>query len=165
MCRCRLMGPLALGLCLLVAAGCAPQSPLTASQAQTPGMAAGMARVWVLRQSDPQSGNVEAAAPMVFANGAPVGRSRAGTVFYRDFAPGSYTFTAEPYGGLPTGQAATVSLAAGTQNYLQVQWIASWQFGYPEGTWSDKPNTFGVLTMSPELARDYIATMIYLGQS
>ena len=165
MCRCRLMGPLALGLCLLVAAGCAPQSPLTASQAQTPGMAPGMARVWVLRQSDPQSGNVEAAAPMVFANGAPVGRSRADTVFYRDFAPGSYTFTAEPYGGLPTGQADTVSLAPGTQNYLQVQWIASWQFGYPEATWSDKPNTFGVLTMSPELARDYIATMIYLGQS
>lgn len=165
MCRCRLMGPLALGLCLLVAAGCAPQSPLTASPAQAPGMAPGMARVWVLRQSDPQSGNVEAAAPMVFANGAPVGRSRANTVFYRDFASGSYTFTVEPYGGLPTGQAATVSLAAGTQNYLQVQWIASWQFGYPEGTWSDKPNTFGVLTMSPELARDYIATMIYLGQS
>jgi hypothetical protein len=159
------MGLLALGLCLLVAAGCAPQSPLTASQAQTPGMAAGMARVWVLRQSDPQSGNVEAGAPILFANGAPVGRSRAGTVFYRDFASGSYTFTVEPYGGLPTGQAATVSLAAGTQNYLQVQWIASWQFGYPEGTWSDKPNTFGVLTMSPELARDYIATMIYLGQS
>ena len=42
---------------------------------------------------------------------------------------------------------------------------ASWQFGYPEATWSDKPNTFGVLTMSPELARDYIATMTYLGQS
>jgi len=67
---------------------------IDASQAQVPGMAPGMARVWVLRQSDPQSGNVEAAAPMVFANGAPVGRSRAGTVFYRDFAPGSYAFTA-----------------------------------------------------------------------
>jgi hypothetical protein len=163
--RCRLTGLLALGLCLLVAAGCAPQSTTTASPAQPPALAPGAARVWFLRQSDPVNGNVEAAAPMIFANQAPVGRSWADTVFYRDFAPGTYTFTVEPYGGLPTGQADTVSLAAGTQNYLQVQWIASWQFGYPEATWSDKPNTFGILTMSPELARDYIATMTYLGQS
>ncbi len=51
----------------------------------------------VLRQSDPLNGNVEAAAAMVFANGAPVDRNQAGTVFCRDFAPWTCAFTVEQY--------------------------------------------------------------------
>lgn len=152
------------GLFLLAFAGCAPQMTMTAANAPTPALEPGAARVWVLRQSDPINGNVEAANPMVFANGAPVGRSAAGAVFYHDFAPGTYRFTVEPYGGLPTGQADTVPLAAGTQTYLQVEWLPSWQVGYPEAGWSANPNTFGILTMSPQLARDYMSTMAYLGQ-
>jgi hypothetical protein len=101
---------------------------------------------------------------MVFANAAPIGRSLAGAAFYHDFAPGTYTFTVEPYGGLPTTQSETVQLAPGTQTYLQVQWLPSWQLGYPEANWSTAPNTFGVLTMPPELARQYLPTMTYLGQ-
>src|SRR5207244_245895 len=123
---------------------------------EIPAVGAGTARVWFLRQSDPVNGNVLASAPMIFADASPVGRSVAQTVFYRDFAPGTYAFTVEPYGGLPTGQTDTVQLAAGTQTYLQVQWLPSWQVGYPEGTWSAAPNTFGILTMSPATARAYI---------
>ena len=124
----------------------------------------GRARVWVLQQSDPARGNVEASAPMVFANGAPVGQSLPGSAFYRDFPPGTYTFTVEPYGGLPTEQADTVRLVAGTENYLQVLWLASWQQGYPEADFSFAPNTFGILTMSPQLAQAYLPTLSYLGQ-
>jgi hypothetical protein len=72
----------------------------------------------------------------------------------------TYTFTVEPYGGLPTGQADTVRLAPRTQTYLQVQWLPSWQVGYPEATWSDAPNTFGILTMSAHLAQAYIVVCV-----
>src|SRR6516165_6699359 len=129
--------------CLFALLGCA-QTTITASPPQAPPLPPGSARVWVLQQSDPVNGNVQASAPMVFANGAPVSRSLPGTAFYRDFAPGSYTFTVEPFGGLPIGQADTVRLAAGTENYLQVHWLASWQVGYPEAGWSFSPNTFGI---------------------
>ena len=123
----------------------------------------GTARVWILRQVD-AFGAIQAAAPMVFANGSPIGRSLPGTVFYRDFASGTYTFTVEPYGqALPTGQAETVRLAPGSDTYLQVQWVASWQFGYPEANYSDYPNTFGIVPMSAQLAQAYMRTMTNLG--
>jgi hypothetical protein len=86
-----------------------------------------------------------------------------GSSFFRDFSPGSYTFTVEPY-GLPTPQATTVQLAAGTQSYLQAQWVASWEFGYPEADYSFAPNTFAVMAMSPQLAQAYLPTLSYLGQ-
>lgn len=58
----------------------------------------------------------------------------AGTEFYRDFRPRTYSFTVEPY-GLPTGQADTVQLAPGSQTYLEIQWVSSWYQGYPEAGW------------------------------
>jgi hypothetical protein len=150
-----------LTLCVVSAVGCAAQPTITASRSP---LQPGTARVWVLRQSDPQSGNAQAAAPMVFANGSPVGRSPAGTVFYRDLAPGTYTFKVEPYGGLPTEQASTVRLAAGTENYLQVEWLASWQVGFPEAGFSFAPNTFAVLPMAAQTAQAYLPILTYIGQ-
>jgi hypothetical protein len=162
--RYRLAAPSLLVLCLVALVDCAAQTTTTTSRPQAPALQPGSARVWVLRQSDPANGNAEAAAPMVFANGAAVGRSPAGSAFYRDFALGTYTFKVEPYGGLPTEQASTVQLAAGTQNYLQVQWLPSWEVGYPEADFSFAPNTFGILTMSPQVAQAYLPTLTYLGQ-
>lgn len=159
----------AVGLLLTLGLGavvsCAPQATVTSSQAQIPALAPGMARVWFLRGWDAPSGQtfVYAAAPVVYADGAPVGDLRVGTSFFRDFPPGTYTFTVQPY-GLPTPQATTLQLAAGTQSYLQAQWIASWQVGYPEAGWGFAPNTFGILTMSPQVAQAYLPTLTYLGQ-
>jgi hypothetical protein len=119
-----------------------------------------MARVWFLRPAGSLNGNVWAAAPMIYANRAPVANIRAGTEFYRDFAPGTYRFTVQPY-GLPTGEADTVHLAPGTQTYLQVQWAASWQYGYPQAGWGFAPNTFIIRTMSPQLAQAYLPTLTY----
>jgi hypothetical protein len=119
-----------------------------------------MARVWFLRPAGSVNGNVWAAAPMIYANGAPLGDIPEGTEFYRDFRPGRYSFTVQPY-GLPTGQADTVQLAPETQTYLEIQWLASWQEGYPEAGWGFAPNTFGILTMSPQLAQAYLPTLTY----
>jgi hypothetical protein len=160
-----LVGPLLLALGVVVLAGCAPQAKVTAAQAQIPTIAPGSARVWFLRGWDAPSGQtyVFAAAPLVFANGAQVGDLPVGSSFFRDFAPGTYTFTVQPF-GLPTPQATTLQLAADTQSYLQAQWIASWQVGYPEADFSFAPNTFAILTMSPQVAQAYLPTLSYLGQ-
>src|SRR5689334_16820022 len=151
--------------CLPVLADCTPQAKVTTSQTQIPAIAPGSARVWFFRGWDSPSGQsfVFGAAPTIYANGTPVGEIATGTAFFRDFSPGTYRFTVEPI-GLPTPQAANVQLAAGTQSYLQVQWVASWQFGYPEADFSFAPNTFGILTMSPQIAQAYLPTLTYLGQ-
>ena len=144
---------------------CTPQAKVTTSEAQIPAIAPGSARVWFFRGWDSPSGQsfVYGAAPTIYANGAPVGEIPTGTDFFRDFPPGAYSFTVEPI-GLPTPQAASLQLAAGTQSYLQVQWVASWQFGYPEADFSFAPNTFAVLTASPQVAQAYLPTLSYLGQ-
>jgi hypothetical protein len=148
------------GLCLLVLANLAPQPVLAAGEAQTPALAPGMARVWFLRPAGSLNGNVWAAAPMIYANDLPVGDIAAGSEFFHDFQPGIYRFTVQPY-GLPTGHADTQYLAPGTQTYLEIQWLASWEQGYPEGGWGFAPNTFGILRMSPQLAQAYIPTLTY----
>lgn len=159
------MVPLALAFGVAGHLGCAPQPTATSSQAQVPAIAPGAVRVWFFRGWDSPSGAkyVYAAAPEIYANGAPVGNLPVGSDFFRDFPPGTYTFTVEPY-GLPTPQAIKLQLAAGTQNYVQVQWVASWEFGYPEADFSFAPNTFGVLAMSPQVAQAYLPTLTYLGQ-
>jgi hypothetical protein len=154
---------LALGIVML--AGCAPQTTVTSSQAQIPAITPGTARVWFLRGWDAPSGQtyVYAASPVVFANDASVGDLPVGSSFFRDFSPGTYTFAVQPY-GLPTPQVTTLQLAAGTQSYLQAQWVASWEFGYPEADYSFAPNTFAILAMSPQVAQAYLPTLSYLGQ-
>ena len=149
-----------LGLSVVAFAELVPEADATAAEAQTATIAPGMARVWFLRPASSLNGNVWAAAPMIYANGAPIGDIPAGSEFYRDFRPGTYSFTVQPY-GLPTGQADTVQLAPGTQTYLEIQWLASWEEGYPEAGWGFAPNTFGILTMSPQLAQAYLPSLTY----
>ena len=154
-----------LALSVIALSDCAPQATVTSSQAQIPALAPGTARVWFLRGWDAPSGQgyVFGATPIVFANDQPLGDIPVGSSFFRDFSPGTYRFTVQPY-GLPTPQAITVQLAAGTQTYLQAQWIASWQVGYPEADFSFAPNTFAMLTMWPQVAEAYLPTLTYLGQ-
>jgi hypothetical protein len=152
--------PAFLALSLVVLAELAPQAAAAAEEAQTSAVAPGMARVWFLRPGGSSNGNVWAAAPLIYANGAPIGDIPEGAKFYRDFRPGTYSFTVQPY-GLPTGQADTVQLAPGTQTYLEIEWLASWQEGVPEAGWGFAPNTFGILSMSPQLAQAYLPTLTY----
>lgn len=154
-----------LGLCFIALLGCSAETARTASQPQPPPPAPGAARAWFLRAWDAPSGQgyVYGATPVIYANDAPVGDIPTGTEFFRDFSPGTYRFTVQPY-GLPTSQSLTVQLPAGTQTYLQVEWVASWEFGYPEADFSFAPNTFAIVTMPPQVAQGYLPTLTNLGQ-
>jgi hypothetical protein len=152
----RLSAPIWLALGLLVLTGCAAPPAETASQAAAP-LPPGMARVWVLRQPTPPGGNVAAADPMVFVNGAPLAKSAAGTVFFHDFQPGAYRFTVQPF-GTPADLVDTLQLTAGMQAYVQVQAVPNWEMGSAGGA------SFTVLSMSPQDAQAYFQTMTNLGQ-
>src|SRR6516164_9166557 len=104
----------AMGSCLglLLLAGCAAQPTETASLASAPALQPGMARLWVIRQPNAPGGNVAAADPMVYANGAPLAQSAQGTVFFHDFQPGTYRLTVQPY-GTPANLVDTVQLSPG----------------------------------------------------
>ena len=113
------------------------------------------ARVWFLRPSSVSGMEVEGAAPVIFANGAPVGTITANAAFHRDFAPGTYSFTVQPY-GIPTGHADKVQLSPGSETYLQIAWVATWAEGYALTDHGDEGCDFFVLNMPPQLARAYL---------
>ena len=137
-------------LSLLVLTGAVP-----AAVAASPADGQQTARVWFLRPSSASGTEVQGATPMIFANGAPVGTITANAAFHRDFAPGTYSFTVQPY-GVPTGHADTVQLAPGSQTYLQVAWVATWAEGYALTDHGDEGCDFFVLNMAPRLARAYL---------
>jgi hypothetical protein len=107
--RIRLVRAMLIGICFQALTGCVSGPTLAAAISQAPPIRAGLARVWFLRQFEPGE---SLATPIISANGVPVGESLPGTVFLRDFTPGTYTFTVPSY-GVDFGQAATVQLAAG----------------------------------------------------
>jgi len=122
----------------------------------------GLARVWFLWPSDSPTGYDNGAAPMLYVNGAPLGMIRGGTKLFRDFAPGAYRFTVEPF-GQPTGQAVTLQLAPGTQSFVEVQFAPTWEEGYPSGR-GLMSSSFFVLNMPPQLAQAYLPTLTDLSR-
>ena len=151
-----------LGLCFIALIGCAEPGP-TVAQARVPPGKPGTARIWFLRGSISPNPAVQAFAPMIYVNGAPIATIPQSAGFYRDFAPGSYTFTVQPF-GLPTAQATTIQLLAGSANYLNVDWVASWTQGYPPASWNFVPNTFAIVPMTPRVAEAYLSNLAYLGE-
>jgi hypothetical protein len=150
------LAAICLGVLLLF--GCAQERTEQSWQgAEIPPLAPGMARVWVLRMPS-QAGFVTGADPMVYANGQPLAKSTLNTVYYHDFAPGTYRFTVQAY-GTPANLVDTVQLAPGMTAYVQVQAVPNWQMGSNVGGAS-----FAVLTMSQQEALPYFKTMRYLGE-
>ena len=121
----------------------------------------GAGRVWFLWPSESVVGYDTGAVPTIYVNGAPLGAIQAGTEFYRDFPPGTYRFTVDPY-GVPTGQATTLEVMPGSQTFLQVQWSPAWQQGYAGGR-GQMHSSFFIVTMSPQLAQAYLPTLANLG--
>jgi hypothetical protein len=155
--RIRLVRVLLIGVCLQALTGYMSGPTLAAAPSQALSIQAGLARVWFLRQFEPGE---SLATPIISANGVPVGESLPGTVFLRDFTPGTYTFTVPSY-GVDFGQAATVQLAAGTQTYLEVQSLRSWAGA---GGDSFQRDTLYVRAILPYWAEKYFPTLRYLGQ-
>ena len=91
----RLLLPILLGL--VAPAGSIPVAMAAFQDVQVPAPSPGAARVWFLRPAGANS-NALGAAPMIYANGTPVADIPANAAFYRDFAPGTYRFTVQPYG-------------------------------------------------------------------
>lgn len=147
-----------LGLGFVALPALLPEAYAASPEVQSP--APGMARVWFLRTSGVTDGNA-GADPMLFANGTALGALPAGSEFFHDFPAGTYRFTVQPYGP-PTGEADAVQLTAGTQTYLQVNWLPEWSEGYPgSGPESDR---FFVQTMPPQPAQAYLPSLTDLGQ-
>lgn len=155
--RIRLARAMLVGICLQTLIGCMSGPIAAAAVSQVPPTQAGLARVWFLRQFEPGE---SLATPIISANGVPVGETLPGTVFLRDFAPGTYTFTVPSY-GVDFGQSATVQLAAGTQTYLEVQSLRSWA-----GAGGDnfERDTLYVRAISAYRAERYFPNLRYLGQ-
>ena len=144
-------------LALSLLAACAAPTATTPAPAPPPLLAAGMARVWFLRQADPPAGNIYAAVPTVYVDRAALAQIAQGTAFFHDFPPGRYRLSAQAFGTY-AGQHDILHLDAGTQTYVQVIAVANWELGSPVGGWS-----FAVLPMSADLAGQYLTTLADLG--
>jgi len=94
----------------------ATPQPAAGASSETP------ARVWILRPTSSADTYVWGASPTVYTNGTPLAAMPPNSALYRDLAPGTYSFSAEPYGS-PGNVPDTVRLAPGSQTYLEVQWF------------------------------------------
>jgi hypothetical protein len=137
---------------LLTQAVIAPARAQTAQLAPPP---PGLARVWFLRQFEPSE---SLWTPMIFVNGAPITPSTPGTIFYRDFAPGTYTFTVDTCGA-DANQFPTVQLVPGAQYEYEVQSLESFRPpDCPHGT-----GVFYVRPVLPQFLPLYLPQLAYLG--
>jgi hypothetical protein len=93
--------------------------------AETAGPSPGYARIWIYRYDEPY---VSLATPYIRFNGAIVGVSQPGGVFYRDVPPGEYYITVDSE-GRDVDQFANVAVVAGQQIYIQVQVSKYWDCG------------------------------------
>ena len=122
------------------------------------------ARVWFLRPASSANTLVWGASPMIYANGEPIVAIPPNSSSYLDLPAGTYSFTVQPY-GYPTGAADTVRLTSGSQTYLEIQWVSTWEMGYASGGGGDQSHAFFVLNMAPQLAQAYLQTLHYFGRA
>ena len=132
-----------------VAAG-ANASQVAAGTAAIP---PGVARVWFLRQFQPGE---SLQMPMIYVNGAPLAASQPGTMFFRDFPPGSYAFSVETC-TQDFNQTATPTLVPGSETYLEVQSLSTFR------SWDCIADTFYVRAIPAEWAQRYFQQLTYLG--
>lgn len=126
---------------------------IAASPDQAPPVPTGQSRVWFLNQLIPGSAM---AAPMIYVNGTPIAISPEGTVFYRNFSPGSYVFSIQNC--LPQqGTSQTLTLPPNTQFALQV-------LTDQNGAWDCEPSQISYLRqVMPNTVQDEFAPLTYLG--
>ena len=106
---------------LAACAACFIAEPSEAQQG--PAIAPGYARVWFLRQYEPSE---SLRTPVMYINGAPIGASQPGTIFYRDLPAGTYRFTVDTC-TTDFGQAQTLNLAPGSQVDLEIQSLSDFR--------------------------------------
>ncbi len=131
-------------------------APATAAEISAlPPPPAGLARVWFLRQYEPSE---NLATPMIYVNGAPLATSYPGTIFYRDFPPGTYTFSVESC-GTDTNQDTMLQLAPGSHAELEIQSLGSFKPPYC----GPRETTSYVRPVQPRFLQLYLPQLTYLG--
>jgi hypothetical protein len=116
----------------------------------------GMARLWIYREYEPYQ---SLATPYVRLNGAVIGVSEPGEVFYRDVPAGTYAVTVDS-GGTDVDQFATVGLAPGQQVFIKVLVSNSWASGgggNQSGGWAR--DTFYTWQIQPQEGEAEISTL------
>jgi hypothetical protein len=120
---------------------------------QAPPLAPSQTRVWFLRQLLP---GTAFHSPMVYVNGTPIAISGEGTAFYRDFAPGQYTFSVENCLPQP-GTSRTLALRPDTEVALLVT-------SDENGAWDCVPPQISYLQqLQPQEVPNAFAPLTYLG--
>jgi hypothetical protein len=147
--------PVTMTLILFALLGCVAGPTVAGVGPAVAPLQAGLARVWFLQLFMPEETR---ATPIISANGVPVAQSQLGGASFRDFPPGTYTFTVPSY-GVDTGQAQTVQLVARTQTYLEVQSLRSWE-GANDTAQRD---TLYVRAISPVWGEKYFPMLTYFG--
>ena len=141
---------------VLALAACA--SSLLAEPAvaqQQPALAPGYARLWILRQYEPSE---SLRTPVMYINGAPIGASQPGTIFYRDLPAGAYQVMVDSC-TKDGGQDANLNLAPGMQVYLEIQSLSS-----SMRAWGCLVNeAFYVRPVEPRRVQIYLPQLAYLG--
>ena len=157
-----MLGGAALVLAAAVA-GFAPRARAVGEAVPTAGrtapVPAGEARIWVYREYLPYE---SLATPYVRFNGAIIGVSQPGAVFYRDVPPGTYAVTVDSI-GTDINQFTTVTVAPRQQVFVKVLVSNSWDSGGGGGDrggaggWA-RP-TFYTWQIQPQAAAAEISTM------
>jgi hypothetical protein len=130
-------------------------APAASSTAPVP---AGAARIWIYREYQPYE---SLATPYMRFNGAIIGVSQPGMVFYRDVPPGTYAVTVDSI-GTDVHQFTTVAVAPGQQVFVKVLADENWDSGGGGGNmggggWARA--TFYTWQIQPQAAEAEIATM------
>ena len=142
----------------LFAGGCAPgrmdggatgMSVPAAAPAAAPGRAS--ARVWFLRPAEPGG----APPASILINGAPLPGLVAGTAFYHDLAPGTYTIAVAGCTRAPAA-AQTLQLVGGMQSNLEILPRAAPECG--------PGRAFSLAPIPADRARVYLGGLTNLGR-
>jgi hypothetical protein len=129
---------------LLLLAGCGtPLLPGPVDNSPLPPAAPGTARLIFYRSVDYQGMQ---AMPELALNGTPTGRTEAGTMLYRDVAPGTYKITVAPTLPFPD-QFPSVSVKPGDVVYIDIGTLANMGDMAPERSYGD---TFILSVVDPE---------------
>ena len=96
--------------------------------------------------------------PVMYINGAPIGTSQPGTIFYRDLPAGAYQVMVDSC-TKDVGQDANLNLAPGMQVYLEIQSLSS-----SMRAWGCLVNeAFYVRPVEPRRVQIYLPQLAYLG--
>jgi hypothetical protein len=150
--RSLLIGGALVGLGLTALGGAVPNSVAAGQIAAVPAIPPGVARVWFLRQFQPDSLQM----PMIYVNGASLASSQPGTTFFHDFSPGSYAFSVETC-TQDFNQVATPNLTPGSETFLEVQSLKDFR------DWDCITDTFYVRAIPIDRAQLYFPQLRYLG--